>query len=346
MEIINNNINKEELNNGIINNVNITINNHITDNKIPYVYPFGYENINFLTDEDILEIIKSPNSASLLLKKIYSHVDNNNFMKLNNKDKTISYIQSADTIDLCDDKDFIKMLYEKSRILLDRIFNKYYTNLNYEHQLVSWNYINDVLKKALDDSNKYAEKIYNNFISQKSYNIEAKRRYKEIKNSIEKNQRNVIEKNKKKQNEVNNEINNMNTNMKTKSLDLKEVNATIWDFQMQQREFDLFNTPNNSPLNNYYDNTPRYKKRQDLERQEDEYLSTQELTIGDIKDIADMKKKRNEKELYDINSIYPELTDEIKTELETMLIKKPVEDNINKILSVKPKYRLQRKLNN
>lgn len=103
IEIVNNTNHQESINNGIVNNVNITINNHINekDDKIPYVYPFGCENINFLTDAETLEILKSPNGACLVLDKIYSHVDNNNFMKLNKKDKRISYIHSAEKVKFC-----------------------------------------------------------------------------------------------------------------------------------------------------------------------------------------------------------------------------------------------------
>ena len=67
------------INNGTINNVD-TVNQVINNNIIlpNVVYPFGYENINVLTDDEKLEILKDPNCIERVLGAIYSHNENKN----------------------------------------------------------------------------------------------------------------------------------------------------------------------------------------------------------------------------------------------------------------------------
>ena len=325
-------------NNSVVNNVNITINNNENDNNIPFVYPFGYENINFLTDEEILEILKSPDGAYLVLEKIYSHVDNNNFMKLNNKEKMVSYIMSSQTIKLCNDKAFVKMLYEQSKILLDRLFTKYYMNLSYEHQLVVWNNINTIRETL--DKNKELNENYFNLISLKAYNSDDKRRYKEIKKAIETKNNIIIEKTQNACEKSKQEIKKMNRSMNSHNVNLEQLNTSIWEPINSNFDMELCRFHNN-PMAVHYDKTPRYKKRLELVKKEDEYLSNQTLTVGDIKKIAEMKLERNENELNEINTQYPEMHDKFKDEVEELLIKKPKRDNILNIVCVLPKNLLE-----
>jgi hypothetical protein len=331
-------------NNGVINNVNITINAQARENEnTPFIYPFGYENINFLTDEEILEILKSPEGAYLVLEKIYSNVDNNNFMKLNNKEKTVSYILSPQIIKLCNDKVFVKMLYEQSKMLLDRLFTKYYINLSYEHQLVVWNNINtikDSLDNNINSNNKEVDEEYMKIVAVKAHNVGDKKRYKEIKQAIEEKNSNVIDKIKNVQEKSKNEIKAMNKQFNIKTIDLVELNAVIWDTPMTNEYLDIDQYHNN-PMATYYDKSPRYKARKQLEKSEDDYLSTQELNVGDIKDIVKMKLNRNKTELEEIEATYTNMPENYKEELEEILIKKPKRENLLNIVSVYPKNIIQ-----
>jgi hypothetical protein len=329
-------------NNGVINNVNITINAQ-NSNNTPIVYPFGYENINFLTDEEILEILKSPEGSYLVLEKIYSHVDNNNFMKLNNKEKTVSYILSPQTIKLCNDKVFVKMLYEQSKVLLDRLFTKYYINLSYEHQLVVWNNINTIrntLDKHINNDNKEVDEEYMKIVSAKAHNSIDKKRYKDIKKAIEEKNQNVIDNIKKAQDTSKKEIKEMNNQFNENTIDLDDLKSVVWDIPMSDEYLNIDQNYNN-PMSTFYDKTPRYKMRQKLEKTEDDYLSSQELKVGDIRDIVKMKLNRNKTELEEIEANYIDMPEHYKEEIEEILIKKPKRDNMLNIGGVYPKKLLQ-----
>jgi len=83
-----NNINTNTNRGTIINNnINIVTNNFNDTNKdnISFVYPFGYENINFLKPEEMLEILKSVRGSEAVVDKIYSHISNQNFINQNQK---------------------------------------------------------------------------------------------------------------------------------------------------------------------------------------------------------------------------------------------------------------------
>lgn len=337
--------NNNTTNNGTINNnVNITINATVSagnDDNVPFVYPFGYENINFLTDAEILEILKSPEGAYLVLEKIYSHVDNNNFMKLNNKEKTVSYILSHQTIKLCNDKVFIKMLYEQSKMLLDRLFTKYYINLSYEHQLIVWNNINTI-RDTLDKKgaailmSKDIDEEYMNLISLKSHNSEEKRKYKEIKKAIEAKDSNTIEKTKSAQDKSKQEIRNMRNEIRNSKIDLDEMKNEIWEEPMADFNLDICREHNN-PMLNFYDRTPRYKTIKRLELTEDEYLASKDRNVGDINNIVDMKITRNKNEMEEIEATYPDLPAKFKNEIEELLIKKPKRDNMLNLATIQPR---------
>jgi len=78
--------NTSNTSNSIVNSNNVT--NNITNNiyeKVPFVYPFEYENISFLSEEELLEILKSSNGANLVLEKIYSNIENMILTNYNNK---------------------------------------------------------------------------------------------------------------------------------------------------------------------------------------------------------------------------------------------------------------------
>ena len=334
----NTHIEKEQINNGTINNqnnhhnVNITINNNITtDKNIPFVYPFGYENINFITNDDIIEIIKSSEPICLLLKKIWSHQDNNNFMKLNNKENTVSYIKSTESVDLCDDKEFIAMMCDNSKVLLDRLFYKLYENLKFEDQLLVWNYSNDHIKSMLyDPNNKRITKNCQNLISNKSHNYEDKKRYNEVKNGIQSKNPDIIIKTNDAQNETNKTIKIMYKEMQKSNIDMQELDATLWNHPMNLYKYDISNA-NNDPRREFIQNTPRYKKRQELEKQELEYLAKEDVNIGDIVHITNHQKNRAKKEIEDIKINYPDLNENVINDLEKTLLDIPNKTIKNKI---------------
>ena len=102
--------------NNITNNDNRVINNNIIINNInlpQIIYPFGKEDISFLNDSEMLDILKSPNGAIIAMEKVYSKIENRNFYKQNIGKDNISYLDSNLDIKIYKQKDFHdKLLYQ------------------------------------------------------------------------------------------------------------------------------------------------------------------------------------------------------------------------------------------
>jgi hypothetical protein len=317
-------------NNGTITTNNINITNITTiQNNVPFVYPFGYENISFLTNKEILDILKSPDGARLVLEKIYSNIENNNFMKLNKKDKQLSYIASPKNIKFCNDKEFIMLLYTQAKNLLDRIFFQCYPNLSNEHQLIVWENVS-AIKESLNEKSEYIDNNCMNLIASKVNNNEAKRIYKEIKNKIETNDKKIITKITQAKQNIENEIFNMQDNMAQKKINLNEIKNNIWGNIMEDESMEFEKYENNLNLQRY-ENTYRYNKMRELNKLEnDQIIAAENITIGDLEAIIAMKRERNNNELLTIQQTYSSLCPEYNDEINNTLINKPrIENKVN-----------------
>lgn len=148
-------------------------------------------------------------------------------------------------------------------------------NLSYEHQLVVWNNINTI-RKTLDENPAYIKDSYMNFLEEKTNNSDAKKRYKEITKYIDNKNPEVISKINEAQDKTDKEINKMNKEMISKNVDLEEINATTWDYEMADPRVEINNCKNDrNDLNCHrYTDTYRYIKRTELEQQEDNYLAS------------------------------------------------------------------------
>jgi hypothetical protein len=176
-----------------------------------------------------------------------------------------------------------------------------------------------------------------NFLEEKTNNSDAKKRYKEITKYIDNKNPEIILKINEAQDKTDKEINKMNKEMISKNVDLDEINATTWDYEMADPRVEINNCKNDrNDLNCHrYTDTYRYIKRTELEQQEDNYLASLELSVGDIKDIADMKQKRNNKEYDMILETIENLPKEYKEEIKQVLADK---NNVSheKLLEVIP----------
>ena len=86
--------------------LNNTINNNITINCPNIIYPYGYENISFVSNTEMLDILKCSNSLVSLFKKVYSHLENKNFNKRNMNNDSITYFNHNYDVEVSNEKDF------------------------------------------------------------------------------------------------------------------------------------------------------------------------------------------------------------------------------------------------
>lgn len=323
------------INYSVINNVNNPTNQIIKSDisgNIPYVYPFGYENINVLTEDDVLEILKSKDGANLVLEKIYSHIDNNNFMKLNKKDKHMAYINSANNIAYCKDKEFILKLYDQSELLLQRIFFQYFNRFSNEYKYIVWCNIQKINETLYYKSQKIANG-YENLIVKKINNIADKKQFNIVKNGIECDNSKIISKNINVYNISSLNIRKLNDELNNKTLNLEEINQ-IWN-ELHSNSNASYEEHKNDLTIYQFEDTPRYKLIQTLIKKELEFINNSKTTMCDIGNIHMKIESRIIDELKLIRQYFADIDEEYIKEIKDALIIKPQEHNDKVLLSLK-----------
>lgn len=320
--------------NSIVNSNNIT--NNITNNineQVPFVYPFGYENISFLSEEELLEILKSSNGANLVLEKIYSNIENNNFMKMNKKDKTMEYIESPNTIKTCNEKEFIKKMYEHSKNLLLRVFFLCYKKLSEQNKIVVWNNIQRV-NDTLDIQTKNMDMEFSNLITNRSNNTLRKEKFKEVKREIEHNNNNVIAKTKEVMEKTKEQQKLLNEDLTKKNISIENIKTNIWNPEINSDDMDIDDYRNNL-YNNHLESTPRYNLIKKLEKAELKYALSNILTMGDIDDLYKYRQNRINTEIETMATKFTEMPEHYVENINYLLVKNPVMENRKVLVNVK-----------
>lgn len=320
--------------NSTVNSNNVT--NNITNNineQVPFVYPFGYENISFLTEDELLEILKSSNGANLVLEKIYSNIENNNFMKMNKKDKTMEYIESHNTIKTCNEKEFIKKMYEHSKNLLQRVFFLCYKKLSEQNKIIVWNNIQRV-NDTLDTQSKNMDMEFSNLITNRSNNTLRKEKFKEVKREIEHNNNKIIAKTKEVMEKTKEQQKLLNEDFAKKNISIDNITNNIWNPEMKSDDMDIDDYRNNL-YNNYLESTPRYNLIKKLEKEELKYVLSNVLTMGDIDDLYKYRQNRVNTEIKVITNKFTEMPEHYVENINNLLIKNPVMENRKALENVK-----------
>jgi hypothetical protein len=290
---------------------------------VPFVYPFGYENISFLTETEVIDILKSDDGAVLVLDKIYSQIENNNFMKANKKDKHMMYINSPDNITYCSDKEFINKLFEQSKLLLKRVYFQYYERLTPKYQhivLQNIQQVNDIL-----DTKPYSigEK-YTYIVAKKANNTEEKKTFNEIKKGIDAKDKLTIKENTKAFNKSSSQIMSLNEELTKSELNMEEINK-IWE-QLHTDETVSYEEFANDLTLHRFEDTPRFKLIQTLIKNELEYKYKQKYKLGDLYKFYDYIKLRMDGEIEHIKQSFPDISEEYMEEIKNLLIIKPFEN--------------------
>jgi hypothetical protein len=314
------------------NNVTNNITNNINE-QVPFVYPFGYENISFLSEEELLEILKSSNGANLVLEKIYSNIENNNFMKMNKKDKTMEYIESHNTIKTCNEKEFIKKMYEHRKNLLQRVFFLCYKKLSEQNKIIVWNNIQRV-NDTLDTQSKNMDMEFSNLITNRSNNTLRKEKFREVKREIEHNNNKIIAKTKEVMDKTKEQQKLLNEDFSKKNISIDYIKNNIWNPEMKSDDMDIDDYRNNL-YNNYLESTPRYNLIKKLEKEELKYILSNALTMGDIDNLYKYRQTRVNTEIKVITNKFTEMPEHYVENINNLLIKNPVMENRKALENVK-----------
>ena len=285
----NNNIGTANITNGNVNNG--VINN--TYSNMQLIYPFGMENIDFLSNDDKLKILKSPNGLILALKAIYSRLENNNFQKRNLNKDNIIFINSELNLDSTDEIEFRKTLITKTIFLLRRIFFSCKNELTVPHQITVWKNI-----KSIEDnsSKKHIDDEITHFIALKCQNAH--------KNHFLKSRKNIDDNIFKQKclelvQNIINEINKYKDDFGKVSLTDEFIKDESWmRDENDSNDLDL-DIPANNVNDRHVEDTPRFRFYNEMEQCELNYFSTKEpdeLSVGDIDFICARENKKNVKE--------------------------------------------------
>lgn len=308
-------------------NHNTTTNNANTTNNTTNhfnIYPFGSENINFLSMQEIIDMLKSPNCAELVLEKIYSHDDNNNFSRMNKKEDFIYYLHSFDSIKCCDVETFEKKMYDQCKTLHQRLFYKCYTNLSTEDRLILFNnmkYIADILDKRLY-SHAGVNGTIQTVIHQNSGDSYKKEQFRKMKDNIQHHKPEDIAHIKTIYNKIQEEKQQMTRDFNNKTLSIKDLKDKFWKPEMNNPNMDIEDDENNLYLKRLSE-TPRYLLRKSIERMEYQYLLSKNLSVGDLELYYKYKQNRINAEITLLTEHFDQLQDTYIKEITDLLLECP-----------------------
>lgn len=304
--ITNNTTSNTDSNNTI--NLNNTTNN-ITNNttNISVVYPFGYENIYFMTDIEMIKILTGGNCLVDAMNKIYSNAENKNFMKRNMKYKDVTVINKSCDIQVLDDNMFKCQIIKQTFESLKLMFNHCKNRLNIEHQIMLWQTL-----RILDESIKENITTYN---KEENMSIEIRQIMDKITLMIKKENESKVSKEKFaaiKNNMVNQEfkrifndkLNYIVAKMKefskdyhNRTINLEFIMKNIWTRNLANDPGLSMTHPDNHIKAYDVVDTPRFHFFEEMAKLENEYIANEgHNTTGNIDSVCDIREEHAENE--------------------------------------------------
>ena len=332
----NNNTTNNNTTNNITNNNNITV--------MPIIYPFGYENIKHLSQNDMMKILSSNDMLMKALVSVYSHGDNQNYHKHNDKSDQMLLFEDNYKIKALKDNEFVVEIMDNTIQAIKRMFFICKNKFSIENQLAIWDNIRYVQNTNKNDMKKNYKEMPNN----------TKALVNRIFNLILQEKKNcnyiIIDKTTKKLNNFDEFKAKLETNMEYKEyvMNLFEIVAdelekyrkslgdvTITDEILRkywiapEDNIELDNEANDVTKVKVED-TPRYKYHKKMTRLENKELAKKEHSIGDINAICNIREERAEKEIETLTDEF-DLSDLQARIIRHKLVIDPIGDNMNKI---------------
>ena len=318
------------INNGTINNVD-TVNQVINNNIIlpNVVYPFGYENINVLTDDEKLEILKDPNCIEKVLGAIYSHNENKNFNRPNINREYVSILNETLGVQSCNKNDFKDKFSGNGLMLVERIFNNIRPKLKFGDQLVILNNIEENRRMICMNGNitsllSTIETCFNDPIGKIIFKKFTDRLM--LKDSFKPEKLAIVKK-------LIEELDKYNKARKTVTIDDNYLKNEAWT-DMEDINLDTNVDSMRNDLDFYHiENTPRYKFYKNMEKDEHKFFDTHGISIGDIYEYRKIILQRSKDEIERIDKQYKD--EALTSEITYKLLNKQSNDMNNMLKNVK-----------
>lgn len=286
-------------NNNITNNNNTT-NNNTTNNNFTFVYPFGFENIYMLSDYEMVDILTSKNILIEAMNRIYSHVENKNFMKRNMKREQVTVIDSTLDIKVINDDTFKREIIKNTLDSLKRMFYHCKNKLKIEHQIMLWQNLR-ILDESIRDNlpckneedmcvdiRKIMDTIMN-IIAADNERPGSKEKFTDAKNSLY-NQEYKQQFN-EKLNFIVEKIKEFAVDYANRTITLEILKARVWTRDIDIDELLSINHPGNDIRVIDVERTPRFSFFREMEPKENNYLVENKInTTGNIDSVIKIRE--------------------------------------------------------
>jgi len=340
----NNNTNNNNCNN-TTNTTNITNNTtNITNNNSPtihpIIYPFGYENLSFLSNREMLNILTSPTCLNDALELIFSRQEHKSYFKRNLNRNQVSVINKNYNTKVYSDREFKNEMIKNLILAIQRMFYTCKHELDFDEQLVLWQHIKLLNKTYTESLTVKNEKnlpsnvknimntICNLVLSDKEttkvcedFNMFKHKmlndpKYKET--LLKLLQSIIIE-----LENYNNDLDNITVSDET----LKETWTT------PPTNIELHNN-NNNVKDTEYKKTDRYKYFNDMTNLENQQLNNETQSIGNINEVINIRLERMEHEINTLKTHFI-LTQNQVNKIRRDIIIEPINNNSKHVAQIR-----------
>jgi hypothetical protein len=293
--------NAEVINNDNSHNTNTT--NNTINNTINFtpniIYPFGCEDLSFLSDEENLQILKMKGEFIPLLHKIYSQRQNMNHIKKNANKDMITIIDDNMDIKVYNSKDFFRKIAEQSVEFLRQIFYRYQPRLLFDHQLAILVNINEI-NYLITKEKEFTE--IEIFLESRFQNSLTKEIFKKFTDKLLRNDE-IKNEGLEKAIDIKKKINKFYKDINNNTIDDDFLQEEIWTKDITCDDADP-----DAPYNdlNYYrfTDTKRYKFFKERQNEEFNYFREHGISIGNLNKYRSILIDRGMHEIKRINYQY------------------------------------------
>lgn len=330
-------------NNTNCHNTNITNNN--APNIFPIIYPFGYENLSFLSHNDMLKILTSPTCLNDALEKIFTRQEHKSYFKQNANRQQVEVINNQFTTTVFSDRQFKDEMIKNLIIAIQRMFYICKNNLEFLEQVVLWqnikllktNYTNCLKIKNEKDLPSNVKTIMDNIynlVFENKANEQICDNFALFKNKITKDAKykdallNLLQ-------SIIKELEDYKQDLENITID-EEILQSYWE--QPEASIDL-NHKDNNVLQNDYIETPRYKYFEDMIEVENDKLNENTQSVGNINEVHKIRDERKEEEIKRIVD-YFNLSKIRSMRMRTDLIVQPKNGLFSALQLIRKKYKL------
>ena len=290
------------------------------------INPFGYEDISFLNDSEMLEILKSRDGALIAMEKVYSKLENRNFYKQNIGKDNISYLDGNLEIQVYKQKDFHDKLLYQSVEFMYRICFRCRERISLEDQIVIMKNIN-IIEKTIEMKDNVANVV--SAILERDFMDKQRRDIIQKFNDRLRTDKSFKEDKLKFLKEIKKELNKFYINKTHTTISDDLLRDEAWT--KEEDETTHRDNHDNNLNMHHLEYTPRYIFFEDMKKDEVEYLRDRGISIADIKELINIHTQRDNNELSYIEDKYSkDLSKEIKDKIEDKIVE-DVNSNITKI---------------